>query len=228
MNARPSLCQNLGAFCLSLIPLIIALCAVIVSAGGVSAGDQGQTRTTIPFQKAEVSGALHSSVTAIRKCDNYGWAAVLETMLRTQKVNARQIDLVTKTDSSSRCLPLSEYESLAQAVSGRYLFNQNQWLQVQATYTKGAPTLIDPLIVSLRRGQPLMMVWRKRAYLLYGIVYDDALGQSGDHIFYVRELKLLDPLVAADKPERTLSFVRDRDDPRDIDGIMSITVSAHE
>ena len=68
-------------------------------------------------------------------------------------------------------------------------------------------------------------IWKGHAYLLKGVVYSEFLiSSNGAKVFEINELKLLDP--TATKPEeRAVSFLRDRDDANEIDGVMDVRVT---
>ena len=68
-----------------------------------------------------------------------------------------------------------------------------------------------------------MLIWRGHAYLLIGMMYDEYIAPTGNKMFIVTELKLFDP--AAEEGKRESSFLRDRDNPDDLNGILELTVA---
>src|SRR3954468_4644360 len=74
-----------------------------------------------PMQKTEILGAPASLATAHRKCENYAWAAVVESMARAQQVNISQDDWAIRTSGGEKCFPsLNDYDQRAKAITGDY------------------------------------------------------------------------------------------------------------
>lgn len=159
----------------------------------------------------------------VQKCENWGWAAGLELMLRLQGVDLDQRYWVTKVDGGELCMPqLRPLEELAGFVDGEYLLDVGHKVRLKARYTKGAPTVPDDMIVSLREGSPWLFFWKGHPYLMIGLSYDEYVGPNNARIFQLKEIKLLDLLTTEDDPKRQVSFVRGRDDAADIDGTMRV------
>lgn len=159
-----------------------------------------------------------------QKCENWAWAAGVETILRTQDVPLDQHYWVIKSDGGEVCLEsLAPLERIAGVLTGDYVLDDNRRVRLEARVTPGAPTDMGAIIVGLRRGQPALMAWKGHAYLIYGVVYDEYLSPVGYRYFNIREIKLLDPFYAQGDG-RLLSFVFDRDDPAEIGGTLEITV----
>jgi hypothetical protein len=59
-------------------------------------------------------------------------------------------------------------------------------------------------------------------------MYDEFIGPNNARIFMVKEIKLLDPLVAQDDPQRQVTFVRGRDNLQDVDGTMTVRATPVE
>ena len=158
-----------------------------------------------------------------QKCENFGWAAMVELMLRMQGVNLDQKYWVTKVDHGELCVTeMPSLDDIAQAINGEYKLDVKHTVRLNAMITKGAPTIPDEMIVSLREGSPWLFVWKGHPYLMIGMKYDEYIGPNNARIFQVKEIRLLDPLVAEDDPQRQVSFVRGRDDTAQIDGTLRV------
>ena len=179
-----------------------------------------------PAQTAEVPA--FTATVAAQKCKNWTWAATLETVLRLQQVQLDQHQLVTKLQGGEVCDDnFTNFEDLPRLVEGEYVLEDGRKVRVSASYLAGAPTNIDDLIVAMRQGRPLILFWKGHAYLLCGLIYDEYIAGGGHRIFVVREMKLRDPYVAAGD-KQFVTFVKDTDDPNDIDGLMQVKVTPVE
>ena len=166
-----------------------------------------------------------AAATAAQKCENWAWAAGMETLLRTQDVALDQHYWVQKSDGGEICLEtLASLEQLARVVTGEYVLDDGRKVRLEAHTAPGAPVNMDSIILSLRRGQPTLLLWKGHAYVLYGAVYDEYISPTGHRFFDIREIKLIDPFYVEDE-RRLVSFLKDRDDPGDIGGTFEVTVT---
>jgi hypothetical protein len=191
-----------------------------------------------PAKKKKVTAALlepgvitelptPTSAVAVQKCENWAWAAGVETILHSQDVPLDQHYWVQKADGGEICLEtLAPLAQLARVVNGEYVIGVGRKVKLEARFVVGAPVHTDAVIEGLRRGQPALMVWRGHAYVIYGVVYDVYVSPVGYKFFEVREIKLLDPFY--DDGRRLTSFVRSRDDIAEIGGIFEITVTPNQ
>ena len=174
-----------------------------------------------PNQQVQIEGLQTAPVA--QKCENFGWAVTVELMLRMQGVDLDQKYWVTKVDHGELCVTdMPTVDELAENINGEYNLDVKHTVRLTAKITKGAPVVPDEMIVSLREGSPWLFVWKGHPYLMTGIRYDEYIGPNNARIFQVKEIKLLDPLVAADDPQRQVSFVRERDNLADIDGTLRV------
>src|SRR5437879_5942598 len=56
-----------------------------------------------PDQKVEIATAPTTLQVAHRKCENYAWAAIVESMMRAQAVNIPQDDWAIRTSNGMKC-----------------------------------------------------------------------------------------------------------------------------
>ena len=157
-------------------------------------------------------------VVAKQKCENWAWAAALETMLLLQDAGIPQEYWIQRINHGEVCLPRAEsFENLARFLeSDFYVLDNGRKLRLQVQYRDGAPTSPDDLIASVQHNQPIMLFWSGHPYLIAGVLYDEFIAPNGGRRFEVRELKLLDPYInpkpAATSSGRTI-FESRREEP---------------
>jgi hypothetical protein len=177
-------------------------------------------------QNVDIPGL--SSATAIQKCENWAWAAGLETILRTQQVDLKQKFWVLKADGGEVCKDNTiDLDSLAHYISGDYVLDDGRHVRLDATTISGLPQGIDPFILAPQAGRPLMLVWKGHPYLYVGMTYDELRFSTGQREFSVTKLKFLDPFGAG--PEKqVVYFDREKDSLADISGMMDVIATPVE
>lgn len=161
--------------------------------------------------------------TPAQKCANWAWAAVVEAMLRAQQVTIRQNAWVQKANYGEVCIETAPtVEALARVIDGSYVLDDGRHVRLQSRYIVGAPTAPDDLIISLRRGRPLLMFWKSRAFVVHAVVYDEYVYPNGQRMFQIKEIKLLDPLLSG--KQREVSFVNGHDNPGEVGGVFRVEV----
>lgn len=213
------------------------LIAIVLSAGcalalsrdfslRLNAGLFGGKSPTPPgwmLRKQDVSLAKADFKAAERPCENWSWVAGITDMAESAGAHIGQQYVVDRLYGGSVCLESAgEITDLAQRISHDYILDDGQKFSLAAQFSAGAPTQADFLIVSIRQNRPLMLFWRNHGYLLTGMTYDEYIAPTGNKMFMVKELRLFDPLGEEGKREQT--FVRDRDNPNDLNGILELSV----
>lgn len=177
-------------------------------------------------QEVDIPGL--ASATASQKCENWAWAAGVETILRTQQVDLKQKFWVLKADGGEVCKDNAiELDALAQYISGEYALDDGRHVRLDATTITGLPQGIDPFILAPEAGRPLMLVWKGHPYLYVGMSYDELRFSNGQREFSVTKLKFLDPF-GADPEKQVVYFDREKDSLADINGMMDVIVSPVE
>lgn len=169
-----------------------------------------------PDQKAAIEDL--QIVTTQRQCENWIWAAALDSLLKS-KQSAMGPEYQILRLYGGLCTEVKSYSELADKISHEYVLDDGRRFLLQAVYSTGPPVYIDPLIVAMREQRPLMVVWKARAYVLTGITYDEYIGPNNARILELKELKLADPATGD-----VVSFLRTRDDPQEINGLMDVTL----
>jgi hypothetical protein len=172
-----------------------------------------------PDQNVDIAGL--ASATASQKCENWAWAAGLETILRTQNVDLKQKYWIIKADGGEVCKDSFDLNSLAQYINGEYVLDDGRHVRLEATTISGLPQGVDPFILAPQAGRPLMLVWKGHPYLYVGMNYDELKFASGQREFSVSKLKFLDPF-ASDPAKQVVYFDREKDDLADISGMMDV------
>jgi hypothetical protein len=160
---------------------------------------------------------------AERPCANWSWVAGITDMAEANGTYLDQQYLVDRLYGGSVCLESAgDMEDLSQRISHEYVLPDGQKFRLAAQFHPGAPTQADPLIMAIRQNRPLLLLWRNRPYLLIGMSYDEYIAPTGDKMFMISELRLFDP--AEEKGKREQNFVRDRDNPDDLNGILELSI----
>lgn len=204
----------------------LLLCALAISVAAQKKAKPNYMKK--PGETAVAAEVPKSFVAAAQPCDNYAWAAAVEMLLKQKQVATPQRDWVMKAYGGYKCIsPLAaqDYASLVRYLNDDYALTPSRRVRIEAEFSSGAPTSSDPFIAAFRAGEPVMLVWRGKAYVWYGAVYDEYVHPNGNRMFELLELKLLDPL-AKTKEAQAVSFVKGKDDPNQIDGVMWVRVTA--
>jgi hypothetical protein len=206
----------------ALFPLVIKFIGMVFHRSPSTPTGQ-PTVTETPGLTLEITDA--SVHPAKQSCANWTWAAAVETMVAPEGVPVTQDDLVTRAEGGSVCKDQSpNFERMSRALDGNFYLEDGQKVHLETRNVTGAPTVIDDILMSMKTQHPLILFWKGRAYLLKGVVYSEFLVSSnGAKVFEIDELKLVDP-IASKPEEREVSFLRDRDDANQIDGVMDVRV----
>jgi len=207
----------------------VALLLLLGPAAADKKTEQGTSLTKIAGQKAQVSDIPKLFVRAKRDCQNYAWAAVLESMLRAEDaLPLKQEDWVVRSSNGPRCLTdVPDYTELVRFVPGDYVLDDGRKIRISAQYLSGAPSAIDPILWSFKNNKPLLLVWKGHPYFFYGVVYDEYIASNGSRLFELRELELMDPVIVKGK-SNTIKFVKGSDNSDEINGMMTIAVSERD
>jgi hypothetical protein len=186
-------------------------------------GGKTQTPPGWMLHKQSVSLGTNDLKAAERPCGNWSWVAGVVDMAETRGAHLDQQYLVDRLYGGSVCLDSpGDLDDLAHRISHDYVLPDGQKFRLSASFLPGCPTQADPLIVSLREKRPIMMLWRNHSYLLTGMIYDEYIAPTGNKMFIVTELQLFDP--AGEEGKREMSFIRDRDNPDDLNGVLELAI----
>jgi len=183
------------------------------------------TRLVHPDQKAELPE--FAAVPAAQKCENWAWAAGLETSLRLQGVKLSQNYWIMKANGGEVCddRPVN-LEAIAKLIDGKYTLDDGRKVLLESATVTGVPTAVDPMVVTIRAGRPLIFLWKGHPYIYTGMTYHEAIYATGDREFEVQEIKLLD--LAAPPDKQAVSFKPATDDPAEINGLLDVKATLIE
>lgn len=178
-------------------------------------------------QRVEIANADAALNPANRKCENYAWAAIVESMMLAQRVAISQDDWAIKTSNGMKCFPaLDDFAQRAAELNGDYTLSDGKKVRIHADFIDGTPSP-DAMIYSLRGGRPLMVIWQGRPYLLYGLMYDEMIHSGGENKQYIiREMQLLDAALPRSVKARMVTLKKndDADQIQGVTGVMQISV----
>jgi hypothetical protein len=165
-------------------------------------------------------------VVAKQKCGNWAWAASLETALRAQGVPLDQTFWILRLNNGEVCLDSAGTpdDLIRYLERDPHFLGEGKKVQLRVQYVPGPPTAMDAMIRSVQQNRPMIVYWRGRARIISGVTYDENVSTTGDHIFAVQELRMIDLYAAPADPARVSKFVKGTDSLADFDGIMMVQV----
>jgi hypothetical protein len=198
----------------SLGMMLLSVCAL-----SIDKKKQAQSYQLKPDQTADI--ATDKLSTAKQECENWAVAAGLETMLAKQGVLLDQSYWIMRLNYGEVCVPeMPSVASLMKLVNREVVLTDGRHAKLELQYADGAPTNIDGLIYGLQLQNISLFVYRGHTYYLAGATYDEYIGLDGGRMLQVKELRLANTF--AGKPG--ITFLRGRDNPEDIQGIITVSV----
>jgi hypothetical protein len=180
---------------------------------------QGQNYYLKPDQSADLARDT-KLITARQSCENWALAAGLETMLQQQNVALDQGFWVMRLNGGELCISdLPRIEALTQAVNKEFVLDDGRHVEIH--FTPGPPVNVDPVIARLKLQQVTLLLLRGHPYYLTGLTYDERIGRDGTRFFEVKEIRLANTYPKLPG----VTFEKGRDDPGEIQGILSVTAT---
>jgi hypothetical protein len=109
---------------------------------------------------------------------------------------------------------------LTLVVNKEFVLDDGRHVRLEIHFASGPPVSIDPIIAGVKLQHVSLLLWRGHPYYLTGITYDERIGRDGTRFFEVKEIRLANTF--AELPGVT--FEKGRDDPGEIQGILSVSV----
>lgn len=182
---------------------------------------QQQSYYLKPDQSADLASDT-KLITAKQSCENWALAAGLETMLQQQNVALDQNFWVIRMNAGELCLSdLPTIEALTHVVNKEFVLDDGRHVRLEIQFTPGPPVSIDPVIAGLKLQQVTLLLWRGHPYYLTGITYDERIGRDGTRFFEVKEIRLANTYPKLPG----VTFEKGRDDPAEIQGILSVSAT---
>ena len=196
--------------------------AFLFLAVALHAGDKKKQAYYLkPDQTADLTSP--KIVTAKQNCENWALAAGLETMLQKQNVSLDQTFWVMRLNYGELCVPqLPSMDALAQVVNNEFVVDDGRHVRLELQFVPGAPRNVEAILIGLKQQQPALLLLHGHPYYLVGATYDELVGGDGTRMFEVKELRLADTFAG----QPGITFQKGRDNPDEIDGILSISVIA--
>jgi len=189
----------------------------------VQAADQkqGQRYYLKPDQTADLAAETKLN-TAKQSCENWAVAAGLETMLQRQNVPLDQSFWVMRLNGGELCLSeMPTIEALTQVVDKEFVLDDGRHVRLEIHFEAGPPVNVDPVIAGLKQQQVTLLLWRGHPYYLTGVTYDERIGRDGTRFFEVKEIRLANTYPKLPG----ITFLKGRDDPAEIQGILSVSAT---
>jgi hypothetical protein len=175
-----------------------------------------------PDQTADLAADTRM-VTAKQDCENWALAAGLETLLQGKNVALDQGFWVMRLNGGELCVnDPPAIDALARVVNKEFVLDDGRHVRLELRFVPGPPVNVDGVIAGLKLQQVSLLLWRGHPFYLTGITYDERIGRDGTRLFAVKELRLTNTF--AGKP--TVTFQKGRDNPEEIGGMLSVSVTA--
>jgi len=182
---------------------------------------QGQQYYLKPDQTADLAADTKLNP-AKQSCENWAMAAGLETMLQRQNVPLDQSFWVMRLNGGELCVDdTPTIDALKLVVNRDFVLDDGRHVRLEIQFIPGPPVSIDPVIAGLKLQQVTLLLWRGHPYYLTGLTYDERIGRDGTRYFEVKEIRLAN--TYAKLPGVT--FQKGRDDPAEIQGILSVSAT---
>lgn len=143
--------------------------------------------------------------------------AAVATVLSASNVKcepASQLNAVLESQGGA------SLRKLAEKLSGASCMMDGKIVHLSAVFTPNGSIQADGIIAPLVHAKPLLIRWNGALYVLYGVVYDEHLHNSGKRENVIRRLLLIDPRYSDER--KFVSFDRQRDDFAQVEGIAEI------
>jgi hypothetical protein len=182
---------------------------------------QGQQYYLKPDQTADLAAETKLS-TAKQSCENWAVAAGLETMLQRQNVSLDQSFWVMRLNGGELCMDdLPTIDALKLVVNHDFVLDDGRHVRLEIQFTPGPPVSIDSVIAGLKLQQVTLLLWHGHPYYLTGMTYDERIGRDGTRFFEVKEIRLANTYPKLPG----VMFQKGRDDPAEIQGILSVSAT---
>lgn len=202
------------------VAAFICLAGLCLHAGDKVSKKLQQSYQLKPDQVAQLAPD-DKLATAKQSCENWAIAAGLETMLKKKGVSLDQSFWVMRLNYGELCADLPSIDALAKVVNDEFVLDDRRHVRLELQFTPGAPGHVDSIIAGLQEQQVSMLIWNGHPYYISGVTYDEYIGKDGSRLFEIKELRLANTF--AGKPG--IAFLRGRDDPAEIQGIVTVTVT---
>ena len=205
---------------------IAAACIALLAASGWLHAKKNGSNILQQLPQGSVTVEGLTPATPKQKCENWLWAAEVETILTAQKINLPQTYWVQQANLGEVCVDAPvDLESLSSLIDRDYQLEDGSKFHLTAVRTIGAPTDMGHIISSLRQGRPFILLWKGHPLLVTGMIYDEYGYPNGQRMYEVRQIDMLDLLYPEGDERRTRSFVKGTDNMDEIGGALEVVAS---
>jgi hypothetical protein len=205
---------------------IIGVAIILLAAAEFSAAKKYGSNMLQQLPQGSVTVEGLTPATPRQNCENWLWAAEVETILKTQKIDLPQTYWVQQANLGEVCVDAPvDLESIATLIERDYQLEDGSRFHLTALRTIGAPTDMGHVISSLRQGRPFILLWKGHPLLVTGLVYDEYGYPNGQRMYEIREIDMLDLLYPDGDERRTRSFVKGTDNLDEIGGMLEVVAS---
>lgn len=95
-------------------------------------------------------------------------------------------------------------------------------LKIHVNYLGQSPIEAGVVIAALLERHAAIIEWKSHFYVVYGVIFDEAVHYSGRREFEIHKFLLLDPRLSDSRKE--VVFNRDTDDWGKVQGVLTLTV----
>ncbi|HXZ80613.1 MAG TPA: hypothetical protein VEG30_11825 [Terriglobales bacterium] len=198
--------------------LVLLISILALATASLAKKKPGSSLQQNPGQTADLSDPPFFA--AAQKCENWAWAAGVQTILKAQGVNIRQNYWIQKANAGELCVETPmDLGDIASVIDGDYVLDDGDKVHLDSRVAAGAPTDVGMIVASIKLNRPLLLFWKSHAYLVEGITYDEYLYPNGQRMLEAREIRLVDPY-----DKKPASFVKGQDDASEISGTLEVIV----
>jgi len=205
---------------------ILAVAIALLAAADISHAKKYGSNMLQQLPQGSVTVEGLTPATPRQNCENWLWAAEVETILKAQKIDLPQTYWITQANLGEVCVDAPvDLEAIASLIERDYQLEDGSKFHLTALRTVGAPSDMGHIISSLRQGRPFVLLWKGHPLLVTGLVYDEYGYPNGQRMYEIREIDMLDLLYPEGDERRTRSFVKGTDDVNEIGGMLEVVVS---
>jgi hypothetical protein len=176
-----------------------------------------QTQPTL-VRVVEEKVKLTAVASAKQNCEDWNFAAAVQSVLKAQGVPFRQEHWVARLNGGETCDSiLRDPQQLKRSVEGTHRLSESRTVLLEVRVEN---TSVDPglLVLSIRENRPFLLIWKRHAFVVVGITYLETVDQN-IHDYNIQEMKLMDPAAGSQEP---IIFRKTPETLQQIDAIMEI------
>jgi hypothetical protein len=172
-----------------------------------------QAQDYYPDQEVQISDL--PSLTAKSRSSSDVLATSVEIILHDRQVCCGKDSAL---EDSIQAADPGSLQDVAKRLKGRHVLSDGHSIVVTAEYWAASSVNPDQLISTLNGKHALLMEWRSRLYVVYGVIFNQTVNQDSSIMNAIHKILLLDPRFSDER--RTVFFDRMTDDWGKVQGLM--------